>query len=435
MNFFITFIAFLFAQNSFATVKNEQKTLLQVQLVHRHGDRTPTKAWGPNDPNQENAWPQGWGQLTEEGMRQLFYLGKTIRNRYKNLISESFDNSEVYVYSSGVERALMSAQCNMAGLFQPTKGQGWDPSFTWRPVPIHSSPVYEDWVMRSSKVCKTKFAQLVDSYLRTSPNVTNFIDQHLKLVVDSTKAAGLFKEGDKLQNLRYAWTLGGNLHIARRYNKTLSPWMTDSIIKDLLNLRAKKHGVQSQATPLIKRLNGGPFLGRILHNFLRFANGTLNPDDHTSTVGSVLKLMIYSGHDTNLAALLGVLDLYDPPFMLSYGATLIFELHKAGTTEFESQQPSTYEDSKKIYDPKDLIVKTFLMEGIHNRSAVVNQLTIPGCERDCRLDQLVSMFKDVAVWSRQELMQICNGSSSVRMRLEYATILALTLLLNFSLLK
>ena len=158
--------------------------------------------------------------------------------------------------------------------------------------------------------------------------------------------------------------------------------------------------------------------------------------DHTSTAGSVLKLMIYSGHDTNLAALLGVLDLYDPPFMLSYGATLIFELHKAAATEFESQQPSAEDSIKRIYDPKDLIVKTFLMEGIHNRSAVVNQLTIPGCERDCRLDRLASMFKDVAVWSKQELMQICNGrSSSVGVGLEYATILALTLFLNFSLLK
>ena len=66
--------------------------------------------------------------------------------------------------------------------------------------------------------------------------------------------------------------------VFRRYNKILSPWMTDSVIKDLYNLRAKKHGIQSQATPLIKRLNGGPFLGRILRNFLRFANGTLNPD-------------------------------------------------------------------------------------------------------------------------------------------------------------
>ena len=40
-------------------------------------------------------------------------------------------------------------------------------------------------------------------------------------------------------------------------------------------------------------------------------------------------MLLFSGHDTNLAALLGALELYDPPFMLSYGSALLFELHKA----------------------------------------------------------------------------------------------------------
>ena len=68
-------------------------------------------------------------------------------------------------------------------------------------------------------VCKTKFSQLVDSYLKTSSNVTDFIDQHLKLIVHSTKKAGLFKEGDNLRNLHNAWRLGGNLHTARYKTK------------------------------------------------------------------------------------------------------------------------------------------------------------------------------------------------------------------------
>ena len=64
----------------------------------------------------------------------------------------------------------------------------------------------------------------------------------------------------------------------RRYNKTLLPWMTDSLIDALHHLRAEKHGIQSQATQEIKRLNGGPFLGKILLNFLQHANGTLEPE-------------------------------------------------------------------------------------------------------------------------------------------------------------
>ena len=54
--------------------------------------------------------------------------------------------------------------------------------------------------------------------------------------------------------------------------------MTDSVIDALWNLRAEKHGIQSQATPKIKRIQGGPFLGEILRNFLQFTNGTLKPE-------------------------------------------------------------------------------------------------------------------------------------------------------------
>jgi lysosomal acid phosphatase len=37
--------------------------LLLVEAVWRHGDRSPTDTF-PSDPNREDKWPQGWGQLT-----------------------------------------------------------------------------------------------------------------------------------------------------------------------------------------------------------------------------------------------------------------------------------------------------------------------------------------------------------------------------------
>ncbi|VDK18906.1 unnamed protein product [Anisakis simplex] len=43
--------------------------LLLVQPIWRHGDRSPTTTY-PKDPNQESAWPLGWGQLTPV----IFYI-------------------------------------------------------------------------------------------------------------------------------------------------------------------------------------------------------------------------------------------------------------------------------------------------------------------------------------------------------------------------
>ena len=195
-------------------------------------------------------------------------------------------------------------------------------------------------------------------------------------------------------------------------------------------------------------------------------------------------MLLFSGHDTNLAALLGALELYDPPFMLSYGSALLFELHKAeeavdgkrslrrrrmmeGEVEVDEavgagrrkrrmlkmrmneritdglvgritgRSSSLFDSTGRAYrgrseeaqmtknmSPENLIVKLYLLEGIHNKSAVLKRLRIPGCDgesgddrdgsgsggdSDCRLSQLIKSYKDVAVWSETEFMQLCNG--------------------------
>ena len=81
--------------------------LVFVQAVWRHGDRSPTETF-KNDPNQEDSWDQGWGQLTELGMRQHINLGKKLRARYVDgadggfkLVDGVYKNHEIYVRSTG----------------------------------------------------------------------------------------------------------------------------------------------------------------------------------------------------------------------------------------------------------------------------------------------------------------------------------------------
>ena len=52
--------------------------VVQVQVVNRHGDRTPRQEL----PKIPVVWPEGLGQLTSIGMKQCYDLGTWIKNTY-----------------------------------------------------------------------------------------------------------------------------------------------------------------------------------------------------------------------------------------------------------------------------------------------------------------------------------------------------------------
>ncbi|KAF3827136.1 hypothetical protein GH733_002622 [Mirounga leonina] len=90
------------------------KELKLVTLVFRHGDRSPIETF-PNDAIKESSWPQGFGQLTQ-----------------------------VYIQSTDIDRTLMSAMTNLAGLFPPEGISVWNPSLPWQPIPVHTLSLSED---------------------------------------------------------------------------------------------------------------------------------------------------------------------------------------------------------------------------------------------------------------------------------------------------
>lgn len=83
-------------------------------------------------------------------MKQVFELGRYYRRRYANLLNGSFPSKRVYVYSTDHDRAIMSAQVNLAGLFIPRNNEIWNKDLLWRPVSVHSVPSSEDILLRPS---------------------------------------------------------------------------------------------------------------------------------------------------------------------------------------------------------------------------------------------------------------------------------------------
>ena len=131
----------------FSSLETADPTLRLVNLVYRHGDRSPVVIF-PNDTNKADKWPNGLGWLTKEGMMMQYNFGQWLRNRYDGFINSSYIHTEIEVASSNEDRCLMSAYCNLAGLYPPTGDQVWNPNLTnWQPVPVHTRPKKEDNVI------------------------------------------------------------------------------------------------------------------------------------------------------------------------------------------------------------------------------------------------------------------------------------------------
>jgi hypothetical protein len=93
----------------------------QVIELFRHGARSPN---GDYDP-----WADlERGQLTSEGMREHYHLGKTLSEKYSHLIETGYDPQDFYAISNDVQRCVESAIVHLTSLFRgkqsTLKGKG-----------------------------------------------------------------------------------------------------------------------------------------------------------------------------------------------------------------------------------------------------------------------------------------------------------------------
>ncbi|KAM6958255.1 lysosomal acid phosphatase [Tautogolabrus adspersus] len=290
-----------------------QGQLVYVTVLFRHGDRSPVKAY-PTDPYQESAWPQGFGQLSQEGMRQHFNLGQFFRKRYDGFLNESYERHEISVRSTDYDRTLMSAESNLAGLYPPSGQQVFRPDLVWQPIPVHTVPQSEEKLLSFPRMDCPRYQLLMNETEQTEEflNITTTYQGFIEFVRNKT---GLNKT-----NVESVWSVYDTLFCESRHNKTAPDWVTPEVMQKLRILKdfafkimfgIHKHQEKS-------RLQGGVLLGEIVKNISKMAV----PDPKHK-----LKLMMLSAHDTTVAALQSSLNVYNgrqPP----YASCHIFELYK-----------------------------------------------------------------------------------------------------------
>lgn len=166
--------------------------------VHRHGNRNilfPYK----NDPyKDEKHWPEGFGELNkvskkriysryffaylnfslmQVGKMQTFKLGQFLRRRYGRILGEGYSPNKIYVRSTDTDRSLMSAQAELAGLFPPTANERWHENLQWQPVPIHTLPLKNDYVLSHLSECP-KYDAALQKFINESPELQQIYVNH-----------------------------------------------------------------------------------------------------------------------------------------------------------------------------------------------------------------------------------------------------------------
>ncbi|KAJ8680223.1 hypothetical protein QAD02_016010 [Eretmocerus hayati] len=342
-----------------------------ANILFRHGDRTPLDPY-PNDPyRNESLWPVPFGQLTNLGKHQHLKLGQWFRNRYNHLLPKKYSLYDIYVRSTDVDRTLMSAEANLAGLYPPTGDQTWDLK-NWMPIPVHTVPS-EDDVLAGKKYCD-KYNYELQKVL-TSPEMQALNEENAELYKYLSEKSG--KSIATLEELEY---LFNTLMIEEKFNKTLPDW-TKSVYPDKLKPLADKSFTVPAYNKALRRLKSGPLLKDMIHHFDLKSKHALTPDR---------KLWIYSAHDETVANFLMTLDLFEP-HCPPYAASVLLEL--------------------RINAQNNYIVTVFYK----NSSAEPVLLTLPGCIAACPLKQFIKLTKDVVPgnWERECLMDY------TRFRLSY----------------
>ncbi|KAG8235722.1 hypothetical protein J437_LFUL016357 [Ladona fulva] len=331
-----------------------EDTLVQVHVVFRHGQRTPADTY-PNDPHINFTFdPVGWGQLTNEGRRQQYEQGQFLRSRYDKLLGPKLTNEVFSAMSTDVDRTMMSAQLECAGLWPPQGSQEWNPDLKWQPVPIRSQPLKQDTLLLVRTPCAQYHYEL-ERVLREDENVKKVFEENDALFKELTDITGMpITTPEDVQSL-YNTLLAEDL-----FNLTLPEWTKNYYPDRLVPLTAFSFSL-SAYTKILQRIKGGPLLKKILGD-----------SEKRIQSGKGQKMFMYAGHDSTVANLLMTLGVFDEQVPV-YNIMTIMELHK--------------ESEDGPYGFKMFLRNTTLHEPY--------PLTVPGCDHFCSLDKFKDLTKEV----------------------------------------
>ncbi|NXX45993.1 PPAL phosphatase, partial [Tricholaema leucomelas] len=323
---------------------------------------------------QESAWPQGFGQLTQVGMRQQWELGQVLRQRYRDFLSASYRRQEIFIRSTDCDRTLMSAEANLAGLYPPEGQQMFNPNISWQPIPVHTVPESEERLLKFPLTPCPRYEQLQKETRHSAEYVNKTKEnwQFLQMVANET--------GIRDVSLESVWSVYDTLFCEQAHKMDLPVWVTPNVMAHLKQLKdfgfEFLFGIHNRVEKA--RLQGGVLLDHIRKNLTKAADVSAHQN---------LKLLVYSAHDTTLVALQMALDVYNK-IQAPYASCHLFELYQEDDGNFSVEMFFRNESGKEPFP-----------------------LTVPGCQHKCPLQRFLELTDTVVP---EDWEQECHVASSIR---------------------
>jgi hypothetical protein len=302
-------------------------TLKLLQIVHRHGERTPLKtSFALNDPfrNETEYWKEGLGQLTIKGKYRMYKLGQFLRQNYDQYLGPTHSPREVYVRSSIEHRCIESVSCLLAGAYPPvTKDWQWNKGtdaelgLKWQPFPIETfMPKTDDPMLVPDKKCPNVDKEVKE--IMNSHEVKRFLENYAKSNT-SSRINKLFNETiETLGRGQQLWdTL--SIELDRNYIWDNLSFETQKEYVSILEEFTRLSFVYEWNRDLIKNVRVGSLVETLLTNMQIIVNKTETDNNY--------KLFLYSTHDVIVAPLLQAFEVYNN-LIPTYGSAVIFELHE-----------------------------------------------------------------------------------------------------------
>ena len=365
MKIFTTFIFFLIITN-FKQTKEE----IEFVFEHfRHGARSSVFVNKEYMDMYDIKWI-GDGELTSVGMRMLYLIGVHIRNKYSNLINKNTSPKELLVFSTDLNRTILSAESQLLGMFPPEKGEEIPEKYMKRsylpnkipkeaqdeidklgnisiPSKIRAIPINffhkekKPYLLTEEEECpRTKYIKN-ENYKKK--DVQDFIKQFRDKYSD--KLMKYFNITDKAMFDNYYFLLEVTDHFIASYihkRKNLVLFEEEGInLKEYYEECVKFKNIsmyEIETTKEVGIMASSPIFKDILHYMDNIILNYKQKNDQLKKKKNTSKFVMYSGHDYIIAAVQLYLNaaFNIPCFYPGFAANQFFELHKQNGIDEEN---------------------------------------------------------------------------------------------------